>query len=277
MQSSVSTAAVCWYADGFKEAAIVKFCVLASGSSGNCALLATDHTRILVDAGLSLRALGRRLESIGEAIETLHAVLITHEHSDHVCGLARLARRLGIPVYISKLTAPAVDWGEVRPPLECFQAGASFTVGDIEVDSFGIPHDAIDPVGFCFHAEGIKIAVATDLGYITESVKFHLRRAHVLLLEANHDLEMLKVGPYPWSVKQRVMSRVGHLSNLVMSGFIEQDLDSGTANLILGHLSEHNNHPEIVRLIAMQSLEARGHSARLTIAEQRGPSEVYQF
>jgi glyoxylase-like metal-dependent hydrolase (beta-lactamase superfamily II) len=110
--------------------------VLASGSSGNCALLATDRTRILVDAGLSFKALVRRLESVGELVEPLHAVLVTHEHSDHVSGLARLARRLGIPVYISKLTAPAVDWGEIRPRLECFQAGASFTVGDIDVDSF---------------------------------------------------------------------------------------------------------------------------------------------
>jgi phosphoribosyl 1,2-cyclic phosphodiesterase len=277
MQSSVSTAAACWYADGFKEAAIVKFCVLASGSSGNCALLATDRTHILVDAGLSLKALGRRLESIGEAVETLHAVLVTHEHSDHVSGLARLARRLGIPVYISKLTAPAVDWGEVRPPLECFQAGASFTVGDIEVDSFGIPHDAIDPVGFCFHAEGVKIAVATDLGYITESVKFHLRRAHLLLLEANHDLEMLKVGPYPWSVKQRVMSRVGHLSNDTISDFLLGDFDGFPARLVLGHLSEHNNHPEIVRLVATQALEKRGLATPLEIACQSRPTEVYRF
>jgi phosphoribosyl 1,2-cyclic phosphodiesterase len=131
------------------------------------------------------------------------------------------------------------------------------------VQSFSVPHDAEDPVGFCFQAEGVRIGIATDLGYIPESIKFHLRRTDLLMLEANHDLDMLKVGPYPWSVKQRVMSRVGHLSNLVMSDFIAQDLDSCTANLVLGHLSEHNNHPEIVRLIAMQTLEARGHAARL--------------
>lgn len=251
--------------------------MLASGSSGNCALLATDRTRILVDAGLSFKALVRRLESVGEQIEPLHAILVTHEHSDHVCGLVRVARRLRIPVFISKLTAPAVDWGEIPPPVECFQAGASFVVGDIEVDSFGIPHDAVDPVGFCFHAEGLKIAVATDLGYITESVKFHLRRAHVMLLESNHDLEMLKVGPYPWSVKQRVMSRVGHLSNDTMSDFLLRDFDGSPARLILGHLSEHNNHPEIVRLVATQALERRGLSTPLEIASQSRPTEVYRF
>jgi phosphoribosyl 1,2-cyclic phosphodiesterase len=251
--------------------------VLASGSSGNCALLATNRTRILVDAGLSLRALVGRLESVGEQVEPLHAVLVTHEHSDHISGLARLARRMGIPVYLSKLTAPALDWGENQPHLECFQAGASFVVGDIEVDSFGIPHDAIDPVGFCFHAEGIKIAVATDLGYLTESVKFHLRRSNLMLLESNHDLEMLKVGPYPWSVKQRVMSRVGHLSNDTMSDFLLGDFDGTAAHLVLGHLSEHNNHPEIVRLVATQALERRGLSTPLEIASQSRPSEVYQF
>ena len=251
--------------------------MLASGSSGNCALLATERTRILVDAGLSYKALVRRMESVGEPLETLNAVLVTHEHSDHVCGLARLARRLGIPVYISKLTAPAVDWGEVPPRLECFQAGASFVVGDIEVDSFGIPHDAIDPVGFCFYAENIKIAVATDLGYITESVKFHLRRASLMLLESNHDVEMLKVGPYPWSVKQRVMSRVGHLSNDTISDFLLRDFDGSPVRLILGHLSEHNNHPEIVRLVATQALERRGLATPLEIASQTRPTEVYRF
>ena len=256
---------------------IVKFCVLASGSSGNCALLASHRTRILVDAGLSFKALAGRLESIGEQVETIHAVLVTHEHSDHISGLARLSRRLGIPVYISKLAAAAVDWGEDRPRLECFQAGAGFVVGDIDVESFSIPHDAVDPVGFCFYAEDIKIAIATDLGYIPESVKFHLRRAHLMLLESNHDLEMLKVGPYPWAVKQRVMSRVGHLSNDVTSEFLLRDFDGEPARLILGHLSEHNNHPEIVRLVATQALAQRGLATPLEIASQSRPSQVYQF
>jgi len=232
---------------------------------------------VLVDAGLSFKGLARRLESVGEQVDTVDAVLVTHEHSDHVAGLARLARRLRIPVYVSKLTAPAIDWGENIPQLECFQAGARFTVGNIEVDSFSIPHDATDPVGFCFHAEGVKIAVATDLGYITESVKFHVRRCDVLLLESNHDLEMLKVGPYPWLVKQRVMSRVGHLSNDTMSDFLLGDFDGYASRLILGHLSEHNNHPEIVRLVATQALERRGLATPLAIASQSHPTEVYRF
>jgi phosphoribosyl 1,2-cyclic phosphodiesterase len=253
--------------------------VLASGSSGNAALLATENTRILVDAGLSMRELRKRLASIGESLEGIDAILITHEHSDHVSGLPVLARsnHVRARIYMTLLTAPAIDWGAQAPRLEPFQAGAGFRIGDIEVQSFGIPHDAIDPVGYCFEAQGVRVGVATDLGYVPESIKFHLRRTDLLLLEANHDLDMLKVGPYPWSVKQRVMSRVGHLSNLHMSDYLMRDLDSCTANLILGHLSEQNNHPAIVQMVAAEALEARGLQTRLSIASQSTPSEVFQF
>jgi phosphoribosyl 1,2-cyclic phosphodiesterase len=268
------------YSEVSREAGIVKFCALASGSSGNAALLATENTRILLDAGLSMRELGKRLAAIGEDLRRVDAILITHEHSDHVAGLPVLARNqdLYATIYLTWLTEPAIDWGERRPPrLEKFQAGASLRIGDIEVQSFGVPHDALDPVGFRFEAQGVRIGVVTDLGYIPESVKFHLRRTDLLLLEANHDLDMLKVGPYPWSVKQRVMSRVGHLSNLVMSDYLLGDLDSSTAHLVLGHISEQNNHPEIVRLVATQALERRGLETRLSIAAQRTPTEVFRF
>ncbi len=253
--------------------------MLASGSTGNAALLATERTRILVDAGLSMRETTKRLAAIGERLDGLDAILITHEHSDHVSGLPVLARKKAAKsIFLTRLTAPAIDWGETRPEnVETFQAGASFQIGDIEVQSFSVPHDAADPVGFCFDAEGVRIGMATDLGYIPESIKYHLRRAHLLLLEANHDLDMLKVGPYPWSVKQRVMSRVGHLSNLVVSDYLSQDLDSTTAHLILGHLSEHNNHPAIVEMVAAQALAARGLPAEVAIARQGTPSEVYRF
>jgi len=257
----------------------VSFCVLASGSSGNAALLATDQTRILVDAGLSMKELGRRLALIGEDLERIDAIVVTHEHSDHVSGLPVLSRnkKMRAPIYMTKLTAPAIDWGDGQPRLETFQAGACFQIGDIEVTSCSIPHDALDPVAFCFEAHGVRIGVVTDLGYIPVSIKYHLRRTDLLLLESNHDLDMLKVGPYPWSIKQRVMSRVGHLSNLGMSEYLMEDLDGGTSHLVLGHLSEQNNHPEIVRLIASQSLEERGLRTQLSIASQHKPSEVFTF
>jgi phosphoribosyl 1,2-cyclic phosphodiesterase len=270
------------------ERAIVKFCVLASGSSGNAALVATENTRILVDAGLSVTQLRKRLAAIGEDLGRVDAVLVTHEHSDHIAGLPVISRyqrldeasgrRLRAVIYLSRLTARTIDWGEQMPRrIEAFQAGTGFAIGDIEVQSFSIPHDAADPVGFCFQAQGVRIGVATDLGYVPESVKFHLRRADLLLLEANHDLDMLKVGPYPWSVKQRVMSRVGHLSNMHMSDYLMQDLDSSTANLVLGHLSQQNNHPAIVQMIAAEALERRGLATRLSIAQQDAPGEVFQF
>jgi len=226
--------------------------------------------------------------TVAQALEPLlkHAGLlhdqdaVPHEWLAQLSGLPVLGRNreLRCTFYLTHFTEPAIDWGEARPArLERFQAGSGFAVGDIEVQSFSIPHDARDPVGFCFESQGVRIGIATDLGYVPESIKFHLRRANVLLLEANHDLDMLKVGPYPWSVKQRVMSRVGHLSNLHMSDYLMQELDTCTANLVLGHLSEQNNHPAIVQMVANEALERRGLSTRLSIAQQNTPSEVFQF
>ena len=269
------------------RSAIFKVCVLASGSSGNSTLVSTGRTRLLVDAGLSGRELAKRLAEAGEELEQLDAVLVSHEHSDHVSGLAVISRKLDLsrrkcgrpplPIYMTRLAAPAVVWDKHQPAVETFQAGARLSIGDIDIDSFTIPHDAADPVGFCFRAQGVKIGLVTDLGYIPESIKFHLRGTDLLILESNHDLEMLKVGPYPWSVKQRVMSRNGHLSNDSVSDFIGADLDSSTATLVLGHLSEHNNHPEIVRLTASQALARRGLATKLVIAGREKPTEVFVF
>ncbi len=260
--------------------------MLASGSAGNAAFLSTSKTRVLIDAGLSVRELTRRLAEIGEKPEDLDAVLITHEHSDHIAGLPRLVRsrakkKKPVAVFVSRLTAPMIDWEATednpQPPVEHFQAGSDWTVGDIKVQSFGIPHDAEDPVGFCLEAEGVKVGIATDLGYVPDSIKYHLRGVHFLLFESNHAIEMLKVGPYPWSVKQRVMSRKGHLSNDTTCDYIENDLDSGVQALILGHLSEQNNHPVIVRQGAEHSLLRRGIAPRLVIAEQKMQTEVFTY
>jgi len=218
-----------------------------------------------------------RLNTIGENAEKLDGIVVTHEHSDHVCGLVTLAKKFNTPIFISRLTAPAIDWAEFQPALECFQAGTTFSIGDIEIDSFTVPHDAVDPVGFCFRTQGIKIGLATDLGYVPDSIKVHLRGSDMLMIESNHDTEMLKVGPYPWSVKQRVMGRNGHLSNDVVCDFIRNDLDLSTSTLVLGHISEHNNHPEIVRLTASQALEGRSLFTRLVVANPRKQSEVFVY
>jgi phosphoribosyl 1,2-cyclic phosphodiesterase len=264
---------------------MLKFCVLASSSSGNCALVATPRTRLLVDVGLSAKETYTRLESIGENPCDIDAILITHEHSDHVCGLPALARKLAkdkkqpVPVYLTKLAAPMIDWNGPGPPsgITEFQAGTRFRIGDIDVTSFTIPHDSVDPVGFTFIGEGAKIGIVTDLGYVPDSIKVHVGDVDLLLLESNHDLDMLKVGPYPWSVKQRVMSRKGHLSNDVACQFLLDNLSTRAQTVMLGHLSEHNNHPEIVRLIASQALHHRALFTELAVCEPGLQSPLYNL
>ena len=240
--------------------------MLASGSKGNCGLVSSARTRILVDAGISCRETFKRMRALGEDPDSLSAILITHEHSDHIYGLRTLAKKLNIPIFMTGATHAAWarsirDESGERPQLEKFErfeSGHSFQVGDIAVKPFTIPHDAADPVGFTLRSEGIKVGFATDLGYIPLSVRDHLRGCDVLVMESNHDVEMLRVGPYPWSVKQRVMSRVGHLSNLALAEFFTGDYDNSATFVVLAHLSEQNNHPEIARREAEKALALRG-------------------
>ncbi len=206
-------------------------------------------------------------------------MLVTHEHCDHTCGLATLVKGSDgrLPVYLTHRTAPCLEWGECHPVVEAFQAGCGFTIGDFDIQSFTIPHDAADPVGYTVCTQGIKFAFATDLGYIPDSLRVHFRGADMLVLESNHDLEMLRVGPYPWPVKQRVMGRRGHLSNEVAADFIRDDLDTRVSTLILGHISEHNNHPELVRRMGVDALHGRALFTRLVVAEPGRPSEIFYY
>ncbi len=332
--------------------------VLASGSKGNATMISAGSTNILVDAGLSCRELMRRMACVGKDPSALTAILITHEHLDHVAGLAVLARRLHIPVFFTEAThrawvrmltprktmtyaqwldqlqrereqraaepAPghlpahvhrdngnqslaegdrSADGAEIRaespednepceaeedrpavkrnpaflPTVEYFQAGQRFSIGEIDINPFTIPHDAADPCGFVFHArkESLRMAVATDLGYVPPNVKMALRDVDVLLLESNHDLEMLKDGPYPWSVKQRVLSRVGHLSNSATAEFLLRDYDGGAHTIVLGHLSEQNNLPELAKLAAEAAIGDRLSllGNRIVMAGQEAPLE----
>jgi len=240
--------------------------MLASGSRGNCAFVSSARTKILVDAGISCRETFKRMKSLGEDPQSLSAILITHEHSDHVYGLATLAKKLRIPVFMTGATHAA--WARAmrtvkgeRPQLEKlerFESGHRFQIGDIEVKPFTIPHDAADPVGFTFRVEGAKVSVATDLGYLPANVRDHLRGSDILIMESNHDVEMLRGGSYPWSVKQRVASNVGHLSNEKLADFFTGDYDNSAAFVVLAHLSEENNHPEIARREAEGALAERG-------------------
>lgn len=220
----------------------------------------------------------RRLASIGEHPDSIQAILITHEHWDHIGGLALLSAKHRIPVYIAARTQAALPPETKLASVENIQPGVRFQIGDITIDPFTIPHDAADPVAFRLIAEGVRIAVCTDLGYIPQNVKDYLKGTHCLIMESNHDLEMLRNGPYPWSVKQRVMARTGHLSNHTLSDFLTSDFDRQARLLVLAHLSEQNNHPEIARLAAASALESQNAAdTRLALASQSQPTEVFQF
>ena len=204
----------------------LRTCVLGSGSKGNATFVATDTVRVLFDAGFSCRQIKQRLESIGEDVRALDAVVVSHEHSDHVRGLEVLARQTGVRIFATPLTAARLSWIKSTPELATFEAGRRFVIGDLEIGTFTVSHDAIDPVGFCVRNNGCKISIATDLGYITDSVRYHLAGSELLVIESNHDLEMLKTGPYPWELKQRVMSRDGHLSNTAVAEYLARRLGS---------------------------------------------------
>ncbi|WP_035957877.1 MBL fold metallo-hydrolase [Bryobacter aggregatus] len=255
-----------------------RFLILASSSAGNSAYLTDGHTHLLVDCGLSRRETFLRLQNAGVDPDCIDAILISHEHSDHVTGLGAIAKKLKKPVYLTQATANSLEPGAEQQYFQPIAAGSLLQIGTFSVQSFSLPHDAVDPVGYVFQSEGRKVGVCTDLGYMPDSIRFHLQDCDLLLLESNHDLEMLKVGPYPWSLKQRVMSRRGHLSNDVVSQFILDDLTLRTRHLILGHLSEQNNVPALAHMVAAQAIERRGlGQLELTVAEPRKQSVTFEL
>ena len=238
----------------------VHFTILGSGSAGNCAYLETETTRLLIDAGLSARQIRQRLLTLHRAPEGLNGILITHEHSDHVQGLAVLAGKLRIPVYCNRLTRDAISaelGGAV--PFQIFTTGASFEIGDVMIDNFSIPHDAQDPVGFLLRTLSGNIGFLTDLGHATKLVIERVKPSQVLVLEANHDLQLLQDDlKRPWSVKQRIASRHGHLSNEAAADVAAQVVSSQLKHLFLGHLSRDTNRPELAHRIVQGRLQQMG-------------------
>ena len=251
-----------------------KLTILGSGSSGNCAYVETDETRVLVDAGFSPRQIRLRLAGIGRAPENLTAILITHEHSDHICGLAGIAVKLKIPVYCNRATKDEIEHLlKVRLDCRLFVTGASFEVGDVLVDTFGIPHDAQDPVGFLLRTSAGNIGFATDLGHFTRLVAERVRHANALILESNHDVKMLQDCPRrPWSLKQRILSRHGHLSNDACANATEDIMTANLRHLYLGHLSRECNKPELAHRVINERLEKIGaRHVHLEVASQSMP------
>ena len=238
----------------------MQFTILGSGSSGNCAYLETDEARLLIDAGLSARQIRNRLLTIGRTPENLTGILITHEHHDHIQGLAVLATKLNVPIYCNRLTKEAIEL-MVEAPIRCnlFSTGGSFDVNDVRVDTFSVPHDAYDPVGFMLHTAAGRIGFLTDLGHATKLVIERVRSANVLVLEANHDLKLLQDDVRrPWSLKQRILSRHGHLSNVAAAEVAEQIVSPELRQLFLGHLSSDCNRPEIALAAVGERLNRLG-------------------
>lgn len=238
----------------------VKLTILGSGSSGNCAYLETDDARILVDAGFSPRQIRQRLAGIGRTPENLTAILITHEHSDHIQGLAGIAGKLNIPVYCNRATRDeVVRILEIPLDFRLFATGASFDVGDVTVDTFAIPHDAQDPVGYLIRTVSGNIGFATDLGHVTKLVIERTRAANVLVLEANHDVRMLQeCVRRPWSLKQRILSRHGHLSNEAAADCTAEIMSADLRHVYLGHLSRECNKPELAHAVVQRKLHEIG-------------------
>ena len=230
----------------------MRLCLLASGSKGNSLFLETDSCRLLIDAGLSGREAIARLASIGVAAESLDGILITHEHTDHIRGVGALARRLKIPVLVGSRTHEAARYVIGKVDLIEFDPGSSFSFNGLAIDPFPITHDACDPVGFRIEGGEGCIGFATDLGIATRLTQEKLKGCRALVLEFNHDEEMLQNGPYPWHLKQRIRSRHGHLSNTEGAGLLEELLHPGLEGVFLSHLSEVNNDPNLAMAAARE-------------------------
>jgi len=247
--------------------------VIASGSKGNCVLIRSPKTAILLDAGIAFRRIREAMEELGVLPSQLAAVILSHEHSDHSRGVGAVSRSLGIPLYTTEDTYyTAINkLGNLKGRLQFFASGSAFRIGDIHIHPFASSHDAIDSCNFTFSCEvkpEAKLGVATDLGYATNLCLHHLRDCSTLILESNHDEQMLHDGPYDWHLKKRIKSRHGHLSNVQAVGLLSQLKIHKLKNLILAHLSEINNTPDLAHKTMQEYLNQIRSDINLLVAEQ---------
>lgn len=249
----------------------MKFSVLGSGSKGNCTLVVSGRTKVLIDNGFSGKELIRRLQVIGVEPESLSALVVTHEHTDHVKGIGVLARKFHLPIYANEATykAAEINLGHL-PVRKEFATGEAFEIEELHIHPFAVSHDSADPVGFVLGDGEQRLGYCTDTGTITRLIRHHLRACRALILEANHDVQMLRQGPYPLRLQQRVLSNQGHLANTDSLGFAEQLVDESLQCLVLAHLSEINNRPELVVEEARRRLSHRN-DLRFMLAEQTRP------
>lgn len=225
---------------------MLSFASLISGSSGNATFFSDGKTNILIDCGMSGKALAQSLDDIDVSPDNIHALLITHEHIDHIKGAGVISRKYNIPIYATEETHRAMSVGKLKEEnIQIIEKNKAFEIGSVGVSAFSIPHDAADPVGYTLFANGEKFSVATDIGYMTEKIEDNILGSNMVLLESNHDVEMLKYGTYPYELKQRILGKNGHLSNDSAAQAALKLVHSGAKKIFLGHLSNENNTPEI--------------------------------
>jgi len=247
----------------------IRFSVLASGSTGNAFYVETDRNSLLVDAGLSGKQMEQLFKQIDREMKQLSGILVTHEHSDHIKGLGVIARKYKLPIYANEKTWRAMEGLIGDIPTEqkfIFQMGTVKSFGDIEVESFGVSHDAAEPMFYVFHYEGKKLVLITDTGYVSDRMKGIIKNADVFVFESNHDVEMLRMGHYPWNIKRRILSDVGHVSNEDAAIALADVIGDKTKRVYLAHLSQDNNMKDLARMSVTQILERKG----FTVGKQFG-------
>jgi phosphoribosyl 1,2-cyclic phosphodiesterase len=261
----------------------MRITVLGSGSGGNCTLVESGSTALLIDAGFSCRQITQRLATAGRTLDTIDAVLISHEHSDHISALPVLCKSRQIPIYANRLTAEAVNYETAatgtRVPWRLFSNGSAFTIGDLTINPFTIPHDAQDPVAFVIHNSTVAAGFVTDLGHATQLVTERIRGLHALVLESNHDVKLLQDDPIrPWALKQRILSRHGHLSNDAAGQLAAEIVTDKLQHLVLAHLSRDCNRPELAHKAATNHLRTTGAShVQVQTAHQHEPLPPIQL
>ncbi len=250
----------------------MRVCTLASGSSGNSLYIETGNTKLLVDAGISLRQIRLRLAILGVGVEELDAVVITHEHTDHTTAI----KNLRVPVYVAEATEHL--WQGAVQSLRSFASDSAFSIKEALITPFSVPHDALDPVGFTVECGGQKVGIATDIGTDTALVRERLTGVNILVLEFNHDKEIIPQSPYPWELKQRIQSRLGHLSNQQASELLGSLMHTGLRHVVLAHLSEVNNTPEAAYSAALSKVEKNGGvNTTITLAPRKQIGEVLEI
>ncbi len=260
----------------------MEYCVLGSGSKGNCTYVEAGETSLLIDAGFSGKEIERRLSSIGRDIGKVSAVFLTHEHNDHLKGAAVLARRYDIPLFATMTTFAACSRVLSKVPF-CneFITGTSFHFHDITVHPFRISHNCVDPVGFVLRHDSVALGYCTDTGLVSRLMAHRLAGCHGLVVESNHDWEMLKNGPYPFRLKQRVSSNKGHLTNGNTAYFLSNLLHADLKYITLAHLSEVNNDPSLAYDVTVEAVEeawsAPAPCPEITVASQHTPSQLFQL